>query len=207
MGRAPRANGLAHSRPSPAVVRPLALPTTSSLHASLHDTFVNQLQRLTAPRSHRTSLRTAATPPDAAAPSLAPPPSPSSSAPFMYKAVAFDMDGTLTVSNIDFVDMRQRTKITVGDLFTTMEGMRTDDEIKAAMDVILELEARACTTLEIMPGLRELLTLLKDKGILVGLVTRNTTVSFFASLSHLLALRNINAFFCIYLSEDIVLLI
>jgi hypothetical protein len=39
--------------------------------------------------------------------------------------------------------MRQRTGIPVGDLFTVMEAWQDDGRIKAAMDVILEIEAGA----------------------------------------------------------------
>ena len=44
-------------------------------------------------------------------------------------------DGTLTVSNIDFVDMRARTGIPAGDLFTVMESWDDGDRIKQSMDV------------------------------------------------------------------------
>lgn len=95
------------------------------------------------------------------------------------------MDGTLTVSNIDFLDMRTRTGITSGDLFTVMESWDDGDKIKRSMDVILELEAQASSCLETQPGLREVLTYLKDNKVRVGLVTRNTRRSvdaFFATL-------------------------
>lgn len=51
------------------------------------------------------------------------------------------MDGTLTEAHIDFADMRARTGIPMGDLFTVMEAWTDDARIKAAMDVILEIEA------------------------------------------------------------------
>jgi hypothetical protein len=87
------------------------------------------------------------------------------------------MDGTLTVSNIDYVTMRQRTGIPVGDLFTVMESWVDGARIKAAMDVILELEAQACADLQPQPGLLELLGFLRASGVRLGLVTRNTTRS------------------------------
>ncbi|GBF88396.1 hypothetical protein Rsub_01108 [Raphidocelis subcapitata] len=40
----------------------------------------------------------------------------------LYEAIALDMDGTLTKAHIDFVDMRKRTGIPIGDLFVVMES-------------------------------------------------------------------------------------
>ena len=100
--------------------------------------------------------------------------------------VVFDMDGTLTVSNIDYTTMRQKTGIPVGDLFTVMESWDDGDRIKRSMETILELEAQASASLEPMPGLLSLLAFLRASGIKVGLVTRNTTESlnaFFAGES------------------------
>lgn len=94
--------------------------------------------------------------------------------PHAYQVV-FDMDGTLTITNIDFVKMRNDTTITTGDLFTTMEAWADSRKIKKAMDIILDLEAEALRTLQLMDGLRELLDHLKASGIKVALVTRNTT--------------------------------
>jgi len=94
---------------------------------------------------------------------------------FPYKGVIFDMDGTLTDTNIDFVDMRKRTGIKQGDLFTVMESWDEDTEITRAMDVILEIEADAQTRLTLQEGLVDLLMALRDLQVPVALVTRNTT--------------------------------
>lgn len=87
------------------------------------------------------------------------------------------MDGTLTKAHIDFVDMRQRTGIPVGDLFVAMESWEEPEEVARAMGVILEIEAEASKTVSAMPGLYELLTTLRDHDVKVALVTRNTTAS------------------------------
>ena len=86
----------------------------------------------------------------------------------------FDMDGTLTLSNIAFDEMRTRTGIPYGDLFTVMEGWQRPDRIRAAFDVIHELEARALSTLQLAPGLEQLLQQLLDDGLEMAIVTRNT---------------------------------
>lgn len=95
------------------------------------------------------------------------------------------MDGTLTDTNIDFVDMRKRTGIEQGDLFTVMESWDEDEKITRAMDVILEIEADAQTRLSLKEGLVELFMMLRDQQVPVTLVTRNTTSAvdaFFALL-------------------------
>ncbi len=54
----------------------------------------------------------------AAATVVAPPAPTDQASPLVYSGVVFDMDGTLTISNIDYVTMRKQTGIPVGDLFT-----------------------------------------------------------------------------------------
>jgi hypothetical protein len=58
-----------------------------------------------------------------------------------------------------------------------MESWDDGRRIKSSMEVILELEARASASVQAMPGLPSLLAFLRDSGVRVGLVTRNTTQS------------------------------
>jgi len=116
----------------------------------------------------------------------------------LYDGIAFDMDGTLATAHIPFAEMRERTEIPAGDLFTVMESWEepsasSDEEdnndgnassssstapsserVRRAMDVILEIEARAAATTEPMEGLAELLRLLERRNVRVAMVTRNT---------------------------------
>ncbi|MEW5313539.1 MAG: hypothetical protein WDW38_005099 [Sanguina aurantia] len=91
------------------------------------------------------------------------------------------MDGTLTQAHIPFDIMRSRTAIPVGDLFTVMEscwtGPTSEQQIKDAMTVILEMEATAALEVSGKEGLLELLQLIKDLKVPLALVTRNTTHS------------------------------
>ena len=88
------------------------------------------------------------------------------------------MDGTLTVSNIDFAKMRESIDIPSGDLFTTMESWPDSTRIATAMNTILQLEAEAVATLELMPGLVDLLTYLRNvEDVKLAIVTRNTPTS------------------------------
>ncbi|KAG2444612.1 hypothetical protein HXX76_001356 [Chlamydomonas incerta] len=84
------------------------------------------------------------------------------------------MDGTLTEAHIDFADMRARTGIPIGDLFTVMESWEEDSRILGSMNTILDIEADAAKAVSAKPGLMELLQLLKDRQVPVALVTRNT---------------------------------
>ncbi|KAL6762209.1 HAD-like domain-containing protein [Haematococcus lacustris] len=86
------------------------------------------------------------------------------------------MDGTLTVAHIDFTDMRNRTGIPVGDLFTVMESWQPA-AIQRAMTIILDIEAEAAARVTCKEGLDELLLTLKELQVPVALVTRNTQAS------------------------------
>ncbi|KXZ45261.1 hypothetical protein GPECTOR_56g357 [Gonium pectorale] len=91
-----------------------------------------------------------------------------------YKGIVFDMDGTLTEAHIDFADMRQRTGIPMGDLFTVMESWDDAARIAASMSTILDIEAGAAAAVSAKPGLMQLLALLRERQVPVALVTRNT---------------------------------
>lgn len=95
----------------------------------------------------------------------------------VYQGIVFDMDGTLSVSCIDYQLMRKSLDIPEGDLFTVMETWDDGDRIASSMDTILEIEDVAARQSRGMPGLTELLTFLKEKDVKVGLVTRNTSYS------------------------------
>jgi HAD superfamily hydrolase (TIGR01549 family) len=97
--------------------------------------------------------------------------------PLVYDGVIFDMDGTLSVSCIDYQLMRNTIDVPVGDLFTVMETWTDGERIKKSMDAILEIEAVAAAQSEAMPGLLELLEYLKHSSAKIGLVTRNTPQS------------------------------
>jgi HAD superfamily hydrolase (TIGR01549 family) len=97
--------------------------------------------------------------------------------PLVYDGVIFDMDGTLSVSCIDYQLMRNTIDVPVGDLFTVMETWTDGERIKNSMDAILEIEAVAAAKSEAMPGLLELLEYLQKSPAKIGLVTRNTPQS------------------------------
>ncbi len=75
------------------------------------------------------------------------------------------MDGTLIEGNIDYADMRQRTGIPQGDLFTVMESWDEGDRIKSAMDIIVSIETGASETISKMDGLLEVLNFVREKQV------------------------------------------
>ena len=94
-----------------------------------------------------------------------------------YDGIIFDMDGTLSVSVIDYALMRDSLEIPEGDLFTVIETWDDGDRILESMDTILEIEDVAAKQTQGMPGVVELLAYLKEQDVKVGLVTRNTKYS------------------------------
>jgi HAD superfamily hydrolase (TIGR01549 family) len=99
------------------------------------------------------------------------------SVPLVYEGIIFDMDGTLSVSCIDYAFMRSSLDIPEGDLFTVIETWDDGDRILSSMDTILEIEDVAAKQTQGMPGVTELLSFLERQDVKVGLVTRNTEYS------------------------------
>jgi len=96
------------------------------------------------------------------------------------KGVIFDMDGTLTMPVIDFVEMRRRCGVLTGDLLDTIAGWPADKQ-HAAHKAIQEVEEEALVRMQLMPGLLELCSFLGSQNLPRGLVTRNvdTSVKYF----------------------------
>lgn len=152
-----------------------------------HNQFTNHTPTITAhPHAHHRHPTSLSSTDNSAASTSSPPPHPhpppqdltASSTPLVYDGIIFDMDGTLSVSCIDYGKMRESIGIPTGDLFTVMESWTDGSRIKKSMDTILEIEAVAAAQSEAMPGLFELLSYLQQCPTLrIGLVTRNTPQS------------------------------
>lgn len=92
------------------------------------------------------------------------------------RGVVFDMDGTLTVPNLDFKEMYRRAGVPIGaDILSSQ--WRSDAMVN---NVIEELEEEGRRSLQLMPGAAELGTWLHSHGIPMALVTRNSA----ATVSH-----------------------
>ena len=91
------------------------------------------------------------------------------------RGVVFDMDGTLTVPNIDFTEMYRRCGVDPSqDILQVIAQLPTEAERQAKLDIIHDMEHEACQSLQIMPGAPEVLQWLHAHSIPTALVTRNT---------------------------------
>lgn len=91
-----------------------------------------------------------------------------------FKAVIFDMDGTLTVPTLDFKLIRKELDIPVGDLVEVIES-RPETERTAAWDFIRRQEAESAIIVK--DGVLECLEKFRSSGILLGILTRNSMES------------------------------
>ena len=93
------------------------------------------------------------------------------------RGVIFDMDGTLTIPNLDFGEMYDRCGVDRSqDILTAIAAM---DETAAARAnaIIDDMEEEGRRTLQLMPGTLNLLQWLAYYQIPTALVTRNTDAS------------------------------
>ena len=92
----------------------------------------------------------------------------------MLRGVVFDMDGTLTVPNLDFSEMYRRCGVPLDhDLLRAIEEM-PEPQAAAAHDVISEMEAEGRRTLSLMAGTAPFCMWLHRHKIPMAIVTRNT---------------------------------
>lgn len=89
------------------------------------------------------------------------------------RGVVFDMDGTLTVPNLDFGEMYRRAGVPKGEDILSAKW-RADT---TACAVVEEMEEEGRRTLRLMPGAAELAAWLDAHGIPVALVTRNSALT------------------------------
>jgi len=86
------------------------------------------------------------------------------------RGVVFDMDGTLTVPNLDFKEMYRRAGVPFGDDILSSRW-RSDAHVNA---VIEEMEEEGRQTLQLVPGAAELAEWLHAHEIPMAMVTRNS---------------------------------
>ena len=96
------------------------------------------------------------------------------------RGVVFDMDGTLTVPNLDFGEMYSRCGVDPkADILIEVAKM-PPAEAAAARRIIDDMEAEAAQTLELMSGAASFAKWIQRRSLPVALVTRNSD----ATLSH-----------------------
>ena len=90
------------------------------------------------------------------------------------KGVVFDMDGTLTIPNLDFGLMYDRCGVARDeDILEVVERMAPSDAARAR-GIIEEMEEEGRRTLRLMPGATEVAAWLGRHGLKTAIVTRNT---------------------------------
>ncbi len=91
------------------------------------------------------------------------------------KAIIFDLDGTLTVPVLDFDKIRKQMGLTLedGPILEAMEKM-TLEQRRRAEDILLENEQKALSQACLNDGVQETLRELHQRGIKIGILTRNT---------------------------------
>eukprot|EP00466_Bigelowiella_natans_P010998 jgi/Bigna1/56044/estExt_Genewise1Plus.C_810035 len=95
----------------------------------------------------------------------------------VLRGVVFDLDGTLTIPNLDFKEMYSRCGVDPSeDILEAIKKM-TPEKAKAANAVIDEMEAEGRRTLQLESGAIELARWLQFHGIRTALVTRNTKLT------------------------------
>jgi HAD superfamily hydrolase (TIGR01549 family) len=95
----------------------------------------------------------------------------------ILRGVCFDMDGTLTIPNLDFGEMYRRCGVDSSkDILEEIAAM-PESEQKVAYNIMDEIEEEGRRTLELMPGASELTSWLSAHNIPMALVTRNTRKS------------------------------
>jgi HAD superfamily hydrolase (TIGR01509 family) len=94
------------------------------------------------------------------------------------RAVLFDMDGTIYDSGIDFLEIRRR--IGVSDLarpiLTQLDGAEPDVRARG-IAILHEAERAGAENGSLVPGARELIDLLHERGVLCALITNNSRQS------------------------------
>lgn len=92
--------------------------------------------------------------------------------------VIFDMDGTLTLpSNLNLHEYREKygipNKVDIMDHLKSLEP----EKFKPAYDEILAIEARGRETLELQPGIHELLDFITAHNLKTAIITRNARLA------------------------------
>src|SRR3954470_20937385 len=91
------------------------------------------------------------------------------------RGVIFDLDGTLVDSGLDFDAIRREMSLPVGvpileALAEIAPGQRLDD----CLQILHRHERAGAERAAVMPGARELLDALRERGLEQGLLTRNS---------------------------------
>lgn len=94
------------------------------------------------------------------------------------KGVILDMDGTMTLPVLDFIEMRKRIGIPLSvDIMAYINSLENEEKKSHAISIIESMEEEAHHKLKLQPGLQELLSFLEENQIRKALLTRNNSQS------------------------------
>ena len=96
--------------------------------------------------------------------------------PVPAKAFIFDLDGTLTIPQLDFTAIRDEMGIADGPILEELERL-APAQAEAARKVLEAHEERAAITSTLQPGARELLDELRRRNLPTAILTRNSRQS------------------------------
>ncbi|MHC4606820.1 MAG: HAD family hydrolase [Planctomycetota bacterium] len=100
-----------------------------------------------------------------------------------FRAVIFDMDGTITRPYLDFRKIREEIGLDLEEpVLEKMMQMEDGPERRRAFAVLERYEREAVRASQLNDGAREVLAFLAGRGIPAGLVTRNSRRSAEATL-------------------------
>jgi HAD superfamily hydrolase (TIGR01509 family) len=104
----------------------------------------------------------------------------------MIRAVLFDFDGTITRPEaLDFAALRTALGCPAGTtILEYIDALPTKEERKKAHVILADFEQAAARASMPNPGAEEAVALLKDRGIRLGILTRNTLASIRESLKN-----------------------
>ncbi len=95
----------------------------------------------------------------------------------IFKAVIFDMDGTLTVPTIDFEKMRKEIGCEHEDIIDGINSLEPEER-ERAWRIVEQHEREAMKKLRLNEGVCELLKKLEMGNIRKGVLTRNSKASY-----------------------------
>ncbi len=90
----------------------------------------------------------------------------------MRQAVVFDLDGTLTIRNLDFDAIRAEIGLPPGPILEALEHLPPERR-SAAEAVLYKHERHAAQTAELHTGAADTIRKLQLRGFAVGILTRN----------------------------------
>ncbi|MCS7143983.1 MAG: HAD family hydrolase [Archaeoglobaceae archaeon] len=95
----------------------------------------------------------------------------------MFKLIAFDLDGTLVEFNIPFEEIKRILGIKDRFILESILSEKDENKKREMLRVLEEYELKSAENTKLAFYAKELLQFLREKGILHGIVTRNSRKS------------------------------